>query len=183
MKLIVGLGNPGKNYAKTRHNAGWLLIDHFHDYLKEAGVSPWELSRKFNGFTAGVTLSQEKVLLLKPTTFMNESGHSVQLMGAFYKIRPQDIIVLHDEIDIPLGEIKVQTDRGHAGHNGVRSIIDAIGTKQFTRVRIGIGTSASEQKKIDTPQFVLQKFGLLERRNLQKVLDQGVIALTKLIRS
>lgn len=181
MKLIVGLGNPGKQYEKTRHNAGFLALDRFHDLVaKQFDISPWELSKKFNGYIAGGTIKNEKIVLLKPTTFMNDSGQSLFLVASFYKIPTKDIIVVHDDIDIPLGEVKVQTNRGHAGHNGVRSVIDTTGTKEFTRVRIGIRPK-NEKQLADRPAFVLQKFGILERRTLDASLTLTSDALIHLL--
>jgi PTH1 family peptidyl-tRNA hydrolase len=181
MKLIIGLGNPGKTYEKTRHNAGFLALDRFHKAVKPLGVSAWELSKKFNGFIAGGMVHDQKIILLKPTTFMNESGQALFLLASFYKIPTKDVIVVHDDIDIPLGEIKVQTNRGHAGHNGVRSIIDTTGTKEFTRIRVGIRPKQESQLG-DRPKFVLQKFGLLERRALDQALEATSEAIFHLLK-
>lgn len=181
MKLIVGLGNPGKQYEKTRHNAGFLALDRFHKLASAFDISTWELSKKFNGYIAGGVVHDQKFILLKPTTFMNDSGQSLFLVASFYKIPAQDIILVHDDIDIPLGEIKVQTNRGHAGHNGVRSVIDTVGTKEFTRVRIGIRPK-NEKQMADRPAFVLQKFGVLERRTLDASLELASTAILNLLK-
>ena len=138
MKLIVGLGNPGKKYEKTRHNIGFLVLDRLVQQHRECDFSNWEQSKKFNAEICGGTYKGEKVILVKPLTFMNNSGQAVGMIAQYYKIRPNDLIVAHDEKDIPLGEIRVQKDRGPAGHNGVKSIIEHCGTKNFTRIRIGI---------------------------------------------
>jgi PTH1 family peptidyl-tRNA hydrolase len=169
MKLIVGLGNPGKKYTKTRHNVGFLVLDEiFEQVAKESDISGWELSKKFNAEIAGYTEKGEKVILAKPMTFMNASGQSVGLLAHYYKIPPQDIIVVHDDKDLKLGEIKFQKDKGHAGHNGIRSIIESIGSQNFERVRIGIA-SANERKMKNTAKFVLGRFGVLEKTRLQKI--------------
>lgn len=180
MKLIVGLGNPGKKYEKTRHNVGFIVLDTLHEELNKYSISNWELSKKFNAMVSGCTLKNEKVILIKPMTFMNYSGQSVQLVAHYYKIPPADIIVAHDDKDINLGEIKVQKDRGHAGHNGIKSIIDSIGSKDFTRVRIGIASS-NEKKMKDIAKFVLKKFSIFERKTLEEVTEKSTEEILKLI--
>jgi PTH1 family peptidyl-tRNA hydrolase len=180
MKLIVGLGNPGKKYAKTRHNAGFLALDALRAALAEYGPNGWELSKKFNAEISGCAVGAEKIVLAKPMTFMNDSGIAVQLIAHFYKIAPRDIIVVHDDKDIPLGEIKIQTNRGSAGHNGVQSIIDHLGTEDFQRVRIGV-KSASERVMRDTASFVLSSFGLLERGAARTAIRNAVAETMKLI--
>lgn len=178
MKLIVGLGNPGKKYERTRHNAGFMALDRLHSHLKKQGVNEWELSNKFNAFISGYTFNGEKIVLAKPVTYMNRSGETVALIAHFYKIKPEDIVVVHDEKDIPLGEIRVQEDRGHAGHNGVRSIIDSLGSKAFRRIRLGI---ADAKKMIDVSDFVLKKFGLFEKKKLEAMLDESTKILLSYI--
>ena len=111
MKLIVGLGNPGKKYARTRHNIGFMTVDALHEALKEYGSNNWELSKKFNAAVSGCTVHNEKIVLAKPMTFMNDSGQAVQLLMRYYKIPARDLIVTHDDKDLPLGTIKAQTDR------------------------------------------------------------------------
>lgn len=176
MKLIVGLGNPGKRYQKTRHNVGFLVLDTLHEQLSEYGISPWELSKKFNGEIAGCTRSGEKILLLKPMTFMNASGQAVQLVAHYYHISPTDIVIVHDDKDLPLGDIKIQRDRGHAGHNGIRSIIEHIGTKGIRRVRCGI---APKKPIEDTAAFVLRKFDLREKKVSNQMVEQAATFILK----
>lgn len=174
MKMIVGLGNPGKKYHRTRHNIGFMVLDFLHDSIAErTGIPAWKVSPKFNAEIADYKVKGESVLLLKPLTFMNDSGHSVQLAAQFYKIAPADILVVHDEKDLPLGEIKLQTSRGHAGHNGVRSIIECLGTKDFMRLRLGV---ANDQLAagMDTAVFVLNKFGVRERGALNTLTENAV---------
>lgn len=181
MKLIVGLGNPGKQYAKTRHNMGFMVLDEFKRATEStANWSGWEVSKKCNAEISKGTIGNETVILLKPLTYMNMSGIAVQLATSFYKITPNSIIVIHDDKDIPLDELKTQTDRGSAGHNGVNSIITELGTQNFTRLRVGIA-SADPQKMTNIPDFVLKKFGLLERRAVKQSIDNAVAALKKLI--
>ena len=181
MKLIVGLGNPGKLYAKTRHNAGFMVLDKLREELKkEYNISDWELSKKFNAEVCGGTINNNKILLVKPMTFMNDSGQAVQLIAHFYKLTPTDLIVVHDDKDIKLGEIKIQTDRSSAGHNGVQSIMDHIGTQNFARVRVGVAPE-NPKKMSDTAKFVLNRFGLFERKKAEEVISRAAQETLKLI--
>ena len=181
MKLIIGLGNPGKAYSKTRHNVGFMVLDALILGLTDHPAPRWELSKKFNAEIAGTNIGNEKIILAKPMTFMNDSGISVGLIAHFYKIPPRDLIVIHDDKDIALGEIKIQTNRGAAGHNGVSSIAEHIGTQDFTRVRIGIRAD-NAKKMIDVSKFVLKKFGLLERKKIGESIEKTVEEVKKLIK-
>ncbi len=182
MKLIVGLGNPGKQYEKTRHNIGFMVLDALHARLQSADISEWELSKKFNANIAGCVISGEKIFLAKPTTFMNHSGEAVGLIAHYYHILPKDIIVIQDEKDIPLGEIKVQEKRGDAGHNGIKSITEHIGTNAYTRIRIGIA-SKNIKKMEDTSSFVLGKFGILERPIVDTLIKDTLLIIEKRLSS
>lgn len=155
MKLIIGLGNPGEKYELTRHNVGWLALNHF---LRRKDVTIEEAhAKKFDSLLTTATVGGEKHLFLYPITFMNESGRAVQKAMQFYKLAPSEIIVLHDEIDLPLGTIRLTQDSGAAGHNGVKSIIEHLGTSAFRRIRIGI-ESRTEGRIPPTDAFVLQPF-------------------------
>jgi len=133
MKLFVGLGNPGAKYAQNRHNIGYMAVDRI---AEEHGFSPWR--KKFQGQISEGRLGTEKIVLLKPETFMNLSGQSVGEATRFYKITPEDIIVFHDELDLAPGKLRVKQGGGHAGHNGLRSLHQHIGDA-YGRVRLGIG--------------------------------------------
>lgn len=133
MRLFVGLGNPGSQYAGNRHNIGFMALDHI---ASGHGFSPWK--SKFQGKIAEGRLGREKVILLKPETFMNRSGQSVRAAMDFYKLDPADITVFHDELDLAPGRLKCKTGGGHAGHNGLRSIHGHLGDT-YARVRLGIG--------------------------------------------
>ncbi|MEM1237298.1 MAG: aminoacyl-tRNA hydrolase [Pseudomonadota bacterium] len=133
MQLFVGLGNPGGKYARNRHNIGFMALDRLAD---DHGFSPWR--SKFQGSASEGTLGGEKVLLLKPETFMNRSGQAVGEALRFYKLTPEDVVVFHDELDLAPGKLKVKRGGGHAGHNGLRSIHGHIG-EAYGRVRMGIG--------------------------------------------
>ena len=176
MKLIVGLGNPGRKYAGTRHN-----VDALRQKLAETYSTPeWQLSKKFNADVCGTTIGGKKIILAKPMTFMNASGQATQLIAAFYKLTPRDIIVVHDEKDLPLGEIRHQFDRGAAGHNGVRSIMEYIGTPAFDRIRVGVA-SDNPKRMQDTASFVLSNFGILERKKIKLAVGESVEKILKLI--
>lgn len=156
MKLIIGLGNPGKQYEKTRHNAGFMAIEELrikNDFPK------FSLNKKFNAEISEGILQNEKVILVKPQAFMNRSGQVVRTIIDFYKLEPKDIIVIHDDLDIDLGLFKISTDASAGGHNGIQSIINHIGTQQFKRIRIGIeGTERKKTRTIPGEVFVLQNF-------------------------
>ncbi|MBU2542647.1 aminoacyl-tRNA hydrolase [Patescibacteria group bacterium] len=177
MRLIVGLGNPGKTYEKTRHNVGFVVLDKLREELNS---SDWSLSKKFNAETSGCVVKGEKIILAKPMTFMNASGQTVQMIAHFYKITPKEIIVVHDDKDLKLGDVRMQEDKSSAGHNGVQSIIDHIGTQKFTRIRIGI-SSENEKRMDDTAKFVLSKFGLFERKKVEEIIEKSVGEIKKML--
>ncbi len=169
MKLIIGLGNFEKKYFNTRHNIGFAMLDYiFDEYLKAEGFSDWSENKKFQAIISEGNLNGEKIILAKPTTYMNNSGSAVQALISFYKINPKDLIVIHDEIDLSFGNYKIQTDKSSAGHRGIDSIIGRIGTQEFTRVRIGIGKE-DRKKQGDTADFVLNRFNLFEKLKLKEL--------------
>ncbi len=135
IKLIVGLGNPGRQYEKTRHNAGFLFLDR----LVFESNCDWVRESRFDGLMAEIGVSGAKVMLLKPGTFMNRSGQAVGKVARYYKLSPEEILVVHDELDFDVGVVKLKKDGGHAGHNGLRDIIAHLGSKEFYRLRVGIG--------------------------------------------
>ena len=132
MFIIVGLGNPGDEYTKTRHNAGFLVLDHLF------GESDWNKSKSAKVLFKKETISGSEVELLKPQSYMNDSGPAIQPVIIKHSIKPEEIIVVHDEIDLPLGTIRMSFDRGDGGHNGIKSIVSVLGSKAFVRVRVGI---------------------------------------------
>ncbi|HLP98682.1 MAG TPA: aminoacyl-tRNA hydrolase [Sideroxyarcus sp.] len=135
IKLIVGLGNPGKEYEATRHNAGFWWVDE----LARLHNASFKADSKFHGLVAKANLHGHEVFLLKPQTFMNVSGRSVGAVAQFYKIEAAQILVVHDELDLPPGSAKLKLGGGHGGHNGLKDIIAHLGTKDFWRLRVGIG--------------------------------------------
>lgn len=139
MKLVVGLGNPGLEYANTRHNVGFMAVD---EICSRYNFSSFKT--KFDGLIAEANIDGQKIYLLKPMTFMNLSGNCVVKAAMFYKILPQDIIVIHDDLDLVIGKVKAKIGGGHAGHNGLKSI-DAHITNNYNRIRIGIGGTEKEK--------------------------------------
>ena len=133
MYLVVGLGNPGREHARNRHNAGWMVVDE----LARRHAGSWRA--KYSGQMAEVRVGEEKLALLKPETYMNESGRSVGPAAAFFKLDPVDVLVVHDEGDFELGRLELKAGGGLAGHNGLRSIAQVLGTQDFLRLRIGVG--------------------------------------------
>ena len=144
MKIITGLGNPGLQYAKTKHNVGFMLLDALAQHL---GASPWK--EAFSSLVSEVYIEGEKIFLMKPQTYMNESGVAVAPMLAYYKVGLEDLVVVHDDMDIPAGMIRIRKKGGSGGHNGIKSIIAHVGGEQFPRIRIGIGRPLSGWSVID----------------------------------
>jgi len=159
MKLIVGLGNPEEKYKNNRHNVGFMLVDAFATKL---GIN-WSTSSKLNSLVA----VSGDLVLAKPQTFMNKSGTSVSKVKNFYKVEPSNIFVVHDDLDLELGVVKKQFGAGSAGHHGVEDIIEKLGTKEFWRIRIGIGRPQSEYN--DPTAYVLQDFSSGELAQIQKI--------------
>ena len=173
---IIGLGNPEKQYAKTRHNIGWMFVDSVQS-IKAGNFSPWTENKKFRAEMSAGILNGQPITLVKPLTFMNESGVSVASICHFYKIEPKDILVAHDDKDLLLGDVRLESNRNHAGHNGVRSIIDHLKTKDFPRLRLGIATD--KLKTQGTVNFVLGKFGIFERGAVKAMLEKGKALVIK----
>jgi PTH1 family peptidyl-tRNA hydrolase len=179
MFLVVGLGNPGTKYNMTRHNVGFMFLDYL---ATENGFkfsdSKWQAKAALSIF------NQHKILFLKPETFMNLSGMSVVRAASYYKIIPERIVVIHDDLDLEVGRVKLAFNRGDGGHKGIRSISGQLGTKEFSRIKIGIGRP---QGRIPVENYVLSKFSQEEReiladladlleRALSIILDQGIAA-------
>lgn len=176
MKIIIGLGNPGDKYAKVRHNLGFMVVDKLVESSEYKVV--WEDNKKLKSLVA----KSGDLIFAKPQTFMNSSGAAVKSLAAYYKLTSTDIIVLHDELDLPLGKIKVRIGGAAAGHHGVESIINALKTDQFIRVRLGIGnlrTLSSERggQSVGMEKFVLEPFMHGERARLKHMVKQAVGAI------
>ena len=167
MKLIIELGNPGKEYAKTRHNVGFMVIDAL---AKNLGVD-FKLNKKFQAEIAVIKNGKEEIVLVKPQTFMNLSGTTVRAVMDFYKLSSKDIVVIHDDKDILFGQVKYQTDRSAAGHNGIKSLIEHLGTQDFARIRVGVAWGDKE-KMGDTAEFVLRNFTKTELESLGGIVEE-----------
>ncbi len=167
MKIIIGLGNPGEKYQSTRHNVGFLTLNQL---AKDIEAGPWQTSKKMEADLATKNYSGEKIILAKPQTFMNRSGESVKKMSQYYKTNPEEMVVIHDDIDIPLGEIRIQQNRSAAGHKGVQSIIDQIQSQNFIRLRLGI---KPQEKPEQTEKFVVQKFLPEEKELIKKTIEKA----------
>ena len=165
--IISGLGNPGKEYAKPRHNAGFLFTDYIRSINRD-NFPDWEFNKKINGDISAGKVDGKKIILFKPQTFMNLSGTAVSAAKKYYKVKLEDIIVVHDEIDLPLGSFRFSVGSSAAGHKGAENIIDALGTKNFLRLRIGVDNRGD--KKIPTEKYVLGKFLPAEMKIISKVL-------------
>ncbi|MFH0840888.1 MAG: aminoacyl-tRNA hydrolase [bacterium] len=180
MKIIAGLGNPDYKYHETRHNFGWLVLDK----LAETQGLEWEVSKKFKAYI----IKTDTLLLIKPTTYMNNSGQSIRAAMDYYKLLPKKLfgiakqadltealILIHDDLDIELGKYKISTNSGSAGHKGVESVINHLKTKIFTRIRVGIRTPLVGQ--IPPDKFVLQKFTAEEMKIVDKVITEIISSL------
>ncbi|NBB71508.1 MAG: aminoacyl-tRNA hydrolase [Alphaproteobacteria bacterium] len=172
MRLFVGLGNPGASYAGHRHNIGFMALDRL---VERFAFPAWK--SKFRGRSSEGPLGGEKVLLLEPLTYMNESGRSVAEAARFFKLAPADVVVFHDELDLAPFKCRVKLGGGVAGHNGLRSIAAVLGTRDFKRVRLGIGHPGDKNR---VTGYVLGDFAKAEREDLDRFLDAVADAAPKL---
>lgn len=178
MKLIIGLGNPGKKYESTRHNAGFLVLDALANFL-DAG-STWVSAKHSNVVVTSLHMGGSKLVLAKPQTFMNSSGVAVSYLSNYYKINPSsDLLLIHDDLDIALGRYKLQFSKGPREHNGVTSVEDKLGKSGFWRLRVGIESrepySSSSGKMVKGEKFVLQSFSSEEIHILEKTVTAEII--------
>lgn len=171
--LIVGLGNPEKKYAANRHNVGFHVLDRL---AAKAGVSITD--RRFQGWFGKAAVGQHTLLLLKPTTFMNASGEAVAQAARFYKVTPENIAVVYDDIDLEFPRLRIRAGGSHGGHRGVESVIAALGTRDFPRVRIGVGRPPAG---VDPIEHVLSNFSPEEQPEIEKTIDQAVEAALSLV--
>ena len=181
MNYIVGLGNPGTEYENTRHNVGWMALD----YVLESSFPSPVSSSKYAGRISEGVLAGEEVILLYPDTFMNKSGSAVKKLVP--KGEEGSLVVVYDDVDIPVGEIKVSFGRGDGGHNGITSIISALGTKEFARVRVGIAPKSffgkTKRPKGDRlPKHVLGDFKKREQKDLDEGLEKAKVAIETLVK-
>lgn len=186
MKLIVGLGNPGVKYESTRHNVGFMILEHFLKDMEPVNKSNWDTNEKLKSeiylmdyvSKSGV---EEKVILVRPQTYMNNSGMAVGLIANYYKVKPEDIWIVYDELDLPLGAMKIRQGGGAAGHHGVESIIAALKTDKFWRFRMGIGMSSAHDElakhKMKGEDVVLKGFKGGEASKARIMMKRGSKAL------
>lgn len=167
MKIFVGLGNPGKKYENTRHNAGFMVMD---ELAKLCEVSFDQ--EKFSAYFAKTKLKGEDVILLKPTTYMNNSGFALRQCMDFYKASPEDVTVIYDDVDLPVGKIRLRQKGSAGGHNGIKSIIQCIFTSEFDRIRVGVG----KDPQIDIINWVLGKFREEEQKDLKNAVENSAKA-------
>lgn len=174
MILVVGLGNPGAKYAGTRHNAGFLVVDRL------VGAAGGQWREKFSGRFAQIEVGGERVVALEPLTFMNESGRSVQPAMAFFKLTSESLLVVHDELDLDFGELRLKLGGGDAGHRGLKSITTQLGGPSYARLRVGIGRPRADFRGSQA-DYVLEGFAPEERAHLDGVLDRAVDAVRLVI--
>ena len=172
--LVVGLGNPGAQYAKTRHNLGFMVADVLAARMGE----PFKVHKRSGAEIVTGSLGHRPIVLAKPRCYMNESGRQVGPLAKFYSVEAGDVIVIHDELDIDFGRIRLKIGGGEGGHNGLRSVANALGTKEFARVRIGIGRPPGRK---DPDAFVLENFGSTERPEVPVICEQGADACELLV--
>ena len=174
IKLIVGLGNPGSQYTNTRHNAGFWFVDAL---CKKYGFDLKD-NKKFYGEAANVDINNHSVWLLKPMTYMNHSGKALQSITQFYKIKPEEILVAYDELDLPPGTVKLKKGGGHGGHNGLRDIISLIGSNEFYRIRLGIGHPGHKSKVVS---WVLNRASSDDEISINNAIDKSLAVLEDLL--
>lgn len=162
--IIVGLGNPGKEYAQTRHNVGFMFVDRIAEYYNWT----FKLEKKFQSFVAGGNLNGEKVILIKPITYMNNSGLAVRSVMDYQKVSVNDILVVYDDMDLPLSTVRIRLSGSSGGHKGMKSVIEHLGTDEIKRLRIGIGHAES-----DVIDYVLTPFSKTEFQQMKTVLDKA----------
>ncbi len=171
--LVVGLGNPGLKFEQTRHNVGFRVIDAL------AGDAPWKDEATYQASVARTNIVQQSAHLLKPQTFMNRSGQAVQSFGAFFKVPPDRMVIVHDDADLPFGEVRSKFGGGSAGHNGLQSIVDRLGTPDFWRVRVGIGRDPNLNIELET--FVLNPWTEPERAALGEIIAHAVHTVEEIV--
>ncbi|MEI7690560.1 MAG: aminoacyl-tRNA hydrolase [bacterium] len=172
MKVIIGLGNPDKNYQLTRHNFGFIVLD----YLANLEGIKFNKEPRFNAEVASLESEKEKFLLVKPLTYMNNSGLSAEKVKNYYKIDNEDFLLIYDDLDLTFNKIRL-TGQSSAGHKGVESIIKSLGTNKLSRIRLGI----NNESKLKAENFVLQKFSLTEQKTLNQIAENAISEIHKWI--
>ena len=192
IKLIIGIGNPDDQYQNTRHNVGFMMVDYIakiSDKRQETRDKiNWEFNKKLNTLTAKCKIEESSVILVKPQTYVNKTGEVAVKLKNFYKIKPEQILVIQDDLDVPFGNTKISFDKNSGGHRGIESIMKALKTKKFYRLRIGLAKPALQKarrqsdKKRDefVMKFVLSKFSPSEQEQLKKIFKEGYEKLLRI---
>ncbi len=168
--IIIGLGNPGKSYILTRHNIGFMFFDYI---VQNSYIEPFKISKKLSSAISKNLINSQKSIFVKPLAFMNNSGISASSVIKYYKTTPQELIVIHDDLDIEFGKYKISKNKNASGHNGILSIINSIGTKDFTRIRIGIDNRTKEQRINQSgADYVLNRFKNDELEKIPNIFSQ-----------
>ena len=170
MKLIAGLGNPGKEYEKTRHNSGYMALTKLAE-----GVGATVTSQKFNALIAMTMINGEKVLLMEPLTYMNLSGNAVRAAADYYHIEPEDILIIHDDMDLPVGSVRIRSKGSSGGQKGMKHIISCMGTDEIARIRIGVGHNPHGEHEA-VPDWVLSAVPKEEKEEFEKAIDVAAAA-------
>ncbi len=174
VRAIIGLGNPGSKYAQTRHNAGFWFVEE----IARLHGGQFRPETRFHGELARVQVAGEDIWLLKPATFMNRSGLAVQALARFYKLAPEAILVAHDELDLPVGAVRLKRGGGHGGHNGLKDVIKALDSRAFGRLRIGIDHPGDRHAVVD---YVLKAPGKAEQAAIGAAIDEAVRCLPEIV--
>ncbi|MES9970469.1 MAG: aminoacyl-tRNA hydrolase [Candidatus Thiodiazotropha sp.] len=175
IKLIVGLGNPGPEHEETRHNAGFWFVDRLAQQLHQ----PFRSESRHHGLVCQLRIAGEEVRLLKPRTYMNRSGQAVSSLANYFRISPDEILVVHDELDLEPGQVRLKTGGGHAGHNGLRDIMSALGSRDFHRLRIGIDHPNERNLVVN---YVLGRPSKSDREAIDNAIEEAIDCLDEIVR-
>ena len=183
IRVIAGLGNPGSRYAGTRHNIGFVVVDTLHEICRSSGgtgrgASAWKL--KGDAEIAEVSIEGEVVRVMKPLAYMNRSGEVVGALLRFHKVEPAELLVVHDDIDLPVGVIRVKAGGGEAGHNGLRSITEVLGSRDYCRLRLGVGKPERREDEDAVARYVLGRFGSDDREVMSGAVNAAAEAVLDL---
>lgn len=175
--LVCGLGNPGDKYENTKHNIGFLAADEVRSHF---GATPFSENKKFNALVSEFSDSENKIILAKPLTYMNNSGQAIRAIQDYYKIPIANILPIYDDIDLPFGQIRIRKNGGPGTHNGMKSLIQHLGSEDFPRIRLGIGQPHPEQ---DLSDYVLSRFGKIEEKEVSELLSKVPATIEEWLKS
>lgn len=175
MYLIVGLGNPGEEYANTRHNLGFMVVERLGEQL---GIKT--LKSKFSSFLTSLEFSGQKMIIAMPQTFMNRSGEAVSQIMNWYKVKPEHLVLIYDDVDLPVGEVRIRQKGGTAGHKGVESVISHVGNQEFVRVRVGVGRETADP---DISDYVLSKIPTSQMDKIQEAITKASSSVITIVQN